>query len=502
MNDHRRQIEELLTRRIGLDPVSLGPRLIHRAVERRMAELGIADLAAYAARVAGSDAEQQALIEEVVVPESWFFRDERPFRWLAEHVRERWIGAPWRAPLRALSMPCAAGQEPYSIAITLREAGLSARRSHIDAVDVSARLLEIARRGVYSANAFRNRGEGLGARGEEIGNKGGGTAASSEDSVAPSERPTTPRSTFLSSSPPAPRSSPLSGYFRPHAPTGYEVEPSIRATVRFLQANVLDPALLADAAPYDVVFCRNLLIYLDPRSRAGLIATLDRLLAADGVLFIGHADRLEVPGSASRFVAVDEPGCFAYRRVAGPSDRPAVPDWPPMLSFSLAPALPMPPPALMLPEPSSFASLPGPAPGRAAEPAPPDAGSSRPMASPSSLLDQAAELANRGRHAEAIAACEQHLRQKGPGASAYYLMGMIQQSAGDRRRAEECFNKTIYLDPRHADALLALALLAERRGDHEAALGFRRRARRQADAEASSGDRGMAGRTPARGGER
>ena len=55
-------------------------------------------------------------------------------------------------------------------------------------------------------------------------------------------------------------------------------------------------------------------------------------------------------------------------------------------------------------------------------------------------------------------------------------MGMIRQAAGDRRRAEECFHKTIYLDPRHDKALLALALLAERRGDRDAAAGFRRRA--------------------------
>ena len=52
-------------------------------------------------------------------------------------------------------MPCAGGQEPYSIAMTLLDAGLPASRFRIDAVDVSARLLEVARRGVYSANAFR-----------------------------------------------------------------------------------------------------------------------------------------------------------------------------------------------------------------------------------------------------------------------------------------------------------------------------------------------------------
>src|SRR5262249_14516472 len=141
MTNDQRRIEELLARRIGLDPVSTGPHVILVAARRRMAEMGVSDLSDYAARVAASEAEQQALIEEVVIPESWFFRDERPFRRLADHARERWVAAPWRPPLRALSVPCAGGQEPYSIAITLLDAGLSARRFHIDAVDVSARLL-------------------------------------------------------------------------------------------------------------------------------------------------------------------------------------------------------------------------------------------------------------------------------------------------------------------------------------------------------------------------
>ena len=57
-------------------------------------------------------------------------------------------------------------------------------------------------------------------------------------------------------------------------------------------------------------------------------------------------------------------------------------------------------------------------------------------------------------------------------------MGMIQQAAGNRSRAEECFHKAVYLDPTHDEALLALALLAERRGDHDTANGFRRRAER------------------------
>src|SRR5262249_15057225 len=108
-----------------------------------------------------------------------------------------------------------------------------------------------------------------------------------------------------------------------------------------------------------------------------------------------------------------------------------------------------------------------------------DTASARTQMTPQpSLLEQAAELANRGRHTEALAACQRHLQLKGPGASAYYLMGMIAQAAGDRQRAEDCSHKTVYLDPRHDEALLALALLAERRGDRDTAAAFRRRAGR------------------------
>ena len=95
-----------------------------------------------------------------------------------------------------------------------------------------------------------------------------------------------------------------------------------------------------------------------------------------------------------------------------------------------------------------------------------------------SLLEQAAELANQGRFDEGITACERHLRIKGFSPAAYHLMGMIFQAAGKHSRAEECFHKAVYLDPSHDEALLALALLAERRGDHDSAISFRRRAGR------------------------
>ena len=184
-----------------------------------------------------------------MVPESWFFRDERPFQ-LAGGLRPRALdrGDPRRPPL--------AGPEP------------ALRRGRGAVLD---------RHHAAGRSAFRPAGSG---------------------------------STRLTSAPGC-STSPAAGFTRPmpsagsdlelpvrgtsaSMPEGYELDPAIRSTVRFLQANVLDPQLLEGSPPYDVVFCRNLLIYLDAPARARVLATLDRLLAADGVLFIGHADRLDV----------------------------------------------------------------------------------------------------------------------------------------------------------------------------------------------------------------
>jgi chemotaxis protein methyltransferase WspC len=418
MAGEMRALEELLRHEIGLDPTSVGPQLILRAVTQRMRDLKLDDLALYVSRVEQSAEELQELIEEVVVAESWFFRDERPFEWLRAYVRNRWKSRLVRPPLRILSMPCAGGEEPYSIAIVLSEEGLSEREYRVDAVDTSTRRLAIARRGIYSQNAFR--GQGVPSR---------------------------------------------SRYFRKHL-EGYEVDPALRATVHFIRGSILDPGLLAGSSAYDVVFCRNLLIYLVPSARAALLALVDRVLAPDGVLVIGHADRLNSIGAQGRFAPTGDVGCFAYRRIAS-GGAP--------VSAILRADLDSPHPVRAIETNDAPQAT-----VNTAQPAVPvvsDILDPRAV-EPLLLLGQASELANQGRFIEAISLCERHLKEKGLTAAAYSLMGMICQASGDRGRAEDCFRKAVYLDPNHDEALLALALLAEYRGDGQAAAGFRRRAER------------------------
>ncbi len=441
------KIETLLTDRIGLDCSAVGTNLIARAVQIRMTDRGLGAPENYLALLAGSETELQALIEEVVVPESWFFRDEIPFRLVQEYAQAGWVTNPMRPPLRILSIPCAGGEEPYSLVIALFEIGLAVERSQVDAVDISKRRLDLARRGIFTNNAFRGCDPHLRDR-----------------------------------------------YFRKCA-LGFELDASLRDRVRFMQGSILDPGLLQGAPPYHVVFCRNLLIYLDEASRARVLVALDRLLADDGLLVVGHADRLNATDSKPRFTPIGARGSFAYRRAktagsppvavgAGPGSRPSASDNP-QSCFS-RPEETRPGElqsgarrVLAALDPSASQSRLNSRIEESALPASParDDPESR-ATTPGILLERASTLANEGQHQKAIELCQKALALQGPDAATYFLMGVIYQAAGNGVQGETCFHRVVYLDPGHDEALLALALGAERRGELAAAARFRRRAAR------------------------
>jgi chemotaxis protein methyltransferase WspC len=239
--------------------------MISRAVETRMRARGITDVALYNAQLLTEPAEREWLAAELVVPETWFFRGGFPlFDRLAAFLYSRATRTPG-ATVRVLSIPCSTGEEPYSIAIAVREVLPSPNDCTIDAVDLSERNLARATAGIYPATAFR-----------EIG---------------PDIR--------------------LS-YFR-KVEDKWELLPQIRAAVRFHCSNLADPLFLARERPYDLILCRNLFIYLTPDAKQRAIANLDRLLALDGRLCLtpGEADRLP----PNRFVPEGSPEFGTYRRV-------------------------------------------------------------------------------------------------------------------------------------------------------------------------------------------
>lgn len=411
------RLAPLLARWIGLDTATVGASAIERACRERMEAIGIESLAAYVDRVTADAEERGELIERVVVAESWFFRDTQVFEFLARFVRQL-VRQADRGPARILSAPCAGGEEPYSVAMAMFDAGIASHQFTIDAVDVSQRALERAAAGRYSANAFRNADLSFRER-----------------------------------------------WFQT-VPGASQIDPRIRQQVRFIHGNLLDETCLTQlerGGPYDVVFCRNLLIYLDEAARTSMERTFERLLGPDGVLLLGAAEPPIIRGG---WTAAGETSVFALRRSEKPVEMPT------------ARPLPRRPRGPLQPSRVAAASVTAAAP-TVPPPATPPRNESPPV-SLDAVLRQAGELANTGRLADAITFCDEHQKHVGPSADLFFLTGMLHQSAGDLDRAETCFHKTLYLDGTHADALLALALIASQRGDGVMAEKYRQSAVRVA----------------------
>lgn len=409
-------IEQALARWIGLDVSTIGRPAVQRAARTRIAALGLESQAAYAARIEADQRERDALVEEVVVAESWFFRDPQVFDFVARFALTL-AALPGRLPVRILSAPCAGGEEPYSIAMALLEAGLLPGQFTIDAVDVSRVALARAAAGRYSANAFRNA------------------------DLAFRDR-----------------------WFTPQAGCNL-LDDRIRTQVTFAHANLLDPAFRAGREPYDVVFCRNLLIYLGAEPRGLVERVLDSLLRPDGLLVLGAA---EPPILKGDWMPAGAASVFALRRgVRGTTRQPA--------------AVPVPPARRAAPPTLRTASA-APRPAPRTEP-PQEQTAYRAVETESAeplddVLARAGQLANAGRYHDALVLCDEAKTASGPSPRLFFLMGMLHQAAGDLDRAEGCFHKTLYLDAAHDEALLALALLATQRGDARMAETYRQSAAR------------------------
>ena len=144
---------------IGINPAVLEPARLRWIVAARCRKLGLLDGAAYAAYLDDTAAELDVLIDEVVVQETRFFRDPAVFEHVRRAIAE--LAATIDGPLRLLSAPCGTGQEAYSLAATMRLAGVPAARYTIDAFDISGAALEVAWRGVYPEKSLGHVSEEL-----------------------------------------------------------------------------------------------------------------------------------------------------------------------------------------------------------------------------------------------------------------------------------------------------------------------------------------------------
>jgi chemotaxis protein methyltransferase WspC len=107
------RISELLRQHIGLDVASIGSSALEHSLKVRMKAIGVSHLDEYWYRLSEQE-ELQELIETIIVPETWFFRQQPVFEALADYAISEWLPSNIVGNLRVLSLPCATGEEAFS----------------------------------------------------------------------------------------------------------------------------------------------------------------------------------------------------------------------------------------------------------------------------------------------------------------------------------------------------------------------------------------------------
>ena len=239
-------LRKLLKERSGLDLSADKQYLVESRLlplARRLSLGGISDLVL---KMKGMGAESliSDVVEAMTTNETFFFRDKVPF----DHLREEMLPAllQARAARRSLRIWCAAsstGQEPYSIAMTLKELGpaVAGWRFEIIATDLSPQVLEKSKSGLFSQFEVQ--------RGLPI--------------------------------------QLLVKYFK-QAGEVWELSPEIRAMVQHRQLNLLHD--FSSLGTFDIVFCRNVLIYFDQTTKVGILERIAKRLEPDGYLTLGAAE--------------------------------------------------------------------------------------------------------------------------------------------------------------------------------------------------------------------
>ena len=243
--------------------IRIGPQkrqMVHNRLARRLKALHLHDFGAYLSRVQQDAAEREAFVNALTTNLTAFFREPHHFELLSQHaLKHRHLHA--RA-LRVWSAACATGEEAWSAAMVLREAGCAAE---VLATDIDTHALELAGAGEYALERM--------------------------EAVSPQRL----------------RTHWLRGTGRHEGKAC--VRPELRALVRFLPLNLQAP-LWPPMEPFDAIFCRNVVIYFDRESQQRLVGRFAQLLRPGGLLMVGHAESF--PAAHPAFRAC---GRTAYQRI-------------------------------------------------------------------------------------------------------------------------------------------------------------------------------------------
>ena len=263
--------QRLIHRETGIFLPEVKKALVVARLSRRLRTLGLTSFGAYFDVVEQDrDGEKTVMLDNICTNETRFFREPRQFEFLENEVLPAWKarGEAGQIPkrIRVWSAACSTGEEPYSLAMLLRThfPAESGWNIEILASDLSTKVLATAREGVWPIQRM-----------EEI--------------------------------PPA--------YLRAYMLRGVRSEegkiraqPNIRSLIEFRRINLNEEQYPVDG-PFDLIFCRNVLIYFNRETKAAVVGRLARHLSPDGLLFLGHSETLH--GAAH---ALKHAGPTAYGR--------------------------------------------------------------------------------------------------------------------------------------------------------------------------------------------
>jgi chemotaxis protein methyltransferase CheR len=242
-----RQIADLAYERFGLDLRRGKEALVAARLGKKLREFGFGTFTEYH-RYVLADSSGDALvdlIDALTTNHTSFLRERAHFEFLARAANEEFQGV---STIRIWSAACSSGEEPYSIAMCLAEAlaKTSHRQFRILATDISTRVLDTARRGVYEASRFDDVPEPwrlahlLRGKGESQG--------------------------------------------------FYKIKPALAQKIEFGRLNLIQP--FPQRGLFHVIFCRNVMIYFDKAIQRGVVERLTACLEPGGYLFVGHSESL------------------------------------------------------------------------------------------------------------------------------------------------------------------------------------------------------------------
>ncbi|MEN3332026.1 MAG: chemotaxis protein methyltransferase CheR [Blastocatellia bacterium] len=226
--------------------------VLERRLQSRLRQRGLLSFAAYDATMDAG--EMDTLLDTVAVHETYFFREKRQLHAFNEHIVPELARSP--ETIRIWSAGCSTGEEAYTIAMLMAERGLLlGDRVQLLATDLSRRVIEQARRGLYGSTSFRT---------------------TEPDYQA--------------------------NYFHDAGRSLWQASDDLRAAVQFEQANLIGPDArrlqpTANAGGFDAIFCRNVLMYFDEDAARQTLTLIYSLLKDGGYLLLGHAESLLPLGS-------------------------------------------------------------------------------------------------------------------------------------------------------------------------------------------------------------